>query len=167
MAAFEALYGRKCRSPSCWMEVGKTEITRPDIVLETTKKIKMIQEKLKIAQDRQKSYADANRKELDFQEGDWVFLKISPVKGVIRFGKREKLNPHYVGPFEILEKIGPVAYRFALTPELANVHDIFHVSMLRKYVADPTQVLEQTPIELEKNLQYEERPVRIMDTRVK
>ncbi|GFS42085.1 hypothetical protein Acr_00g0078030 [Actinidia rufa] len=130
MAPFEALYGRKCRSPSYWMEVGETEITGPDIVLETTEKIKMIQKKLKNAQDRQKSYADANRRELDFQKG-------------------------------------PVAYRLALTPKLANVHDIFHVSMHRKYVADPTHVLEQTPMELEKTLQYEERPVRIMDTRVK
>ena len=167
MAPFEALYGRKCRSPSCWTEVGETEITGPDIVLETTEKIKLIQDRLKVAQDRQKSYADANRRELDFQEGDWVFLKISPMKGVVRFGKKGKLNPRYVGPFEILEKIGPVAYRLALTPEFADVHDVFHVSMLRKYVADPTHVLDQPPIALEKNLQYEERPVRIMDTRVK
>ncbi|XP_057478233.1 uncharacterized protein LOC130765750 [Actinidia eriantha] len=89
------------------------------------------------------------------------------MKGVIRFGKKGKLNPRYIGPFEVLEKIGPVAYRLALTPELANVHDVFHVSMHRKYVADPTHVLEQPPMELEKNLQYEERPMRIMDTRVK
>ncbi|XP_057483982.1 uncharacterized protein LOC130770513 [Actinidia eriantha] len=114
-----------------------------------------------------KSIADANRRELDFQEGNWVFLKISPMKGVMRFGKKGKLNPRYVGPFEILEKIGPVAYRLALTLEFANIHDVFHVSMLRKYVADPTHVLEQSPIVLEKNLQYEERPVRIMDTRVR
>ena len=156
MAPFEALYGRKCRSPSCWTEVGEAEITGPDIVLETTEKIKMIQDRLKVAQDRQKSYADTNRRELEFQEGDWVFLKVSPMKGVVRFGKRGKLNPRYVGPFEILEKIGPVAYRLALTPEFSNVHDVFHVSMLRKYVADPTHVLEQPPIELERNLQYEE-----------
>ena len=83
-------------------------------------------------------------------------MKISPMKGVIRFGKREKLNPCNVGPFEILEKIGPVAYRLALTPEFTIVHDIFHISMLRKYVADPTHVLEKTPIELKKKLQYEE-----------
>ena len=167
MAPFEALYGRKCRSPSCWTEVGEEKITGPDIMLETTEKIKMIQDRLKVSQDRQKSYADANRRELEFQEGDWVFLKVSPMKGVVRFGKRGKLNPRYVGPFEILEKIGPVAYRLALTPEFANVHDIFHVSMLRKYIADPTHVLEQPPLALEKNLRYEERPVRIMDSRVK
>ena len=167
MAPFEALYGRKCRSPSCWTEVGETEITGPDIVLETTEKIKLIQDRLKVAQDRQKSYADANRREVDFQEGDWVFLKVSPMKGIMRFGKKGKLSPRYVGPFEILEKIGPVAYRLALTPDFANVHDVFHVSVLRKYIADPTHVLDQPPIELEGNLQYEEQPVRIMDSRVK
>ncbi|XP_057495682.1 uncharacterized protein LOC130780682 [Actinidia eriantha] len=89
------------------------------------------------------------------------------MKGIVSFGKKGKLNPRYVGPFEILEKIGPVAYRLALTSEFANIHDVFHVSMLRKYVADPTHVLQQPPIELEKNLQYEEQPVRIMDSRVK
>ncbi|XP_057482029.1 uncharacterized protein LOC130768958 [Actinidia eriantha] len=89
------------------------------------------------------------------------------MKGVVRFEKKGKLNPRYVGTFEILEKIGPVAYRLALTPEFANIHDVFHVSMLRKYVADTTHVLEQPPIALEKNLKYEERPMRIMDTRVK
>ena len=85
----------------------------------------------------------------------------------MRFGKKGKLNPRYVGPFKILEKIGPIAYWLALTPEFINIHNVFHVSMLRKYVADPTHVLEQPPIALEKNLQYEERPVRIMDIRVK
>jgi hypothetical protein len=167
MAPFEALYGRKCRSPTCWTEVGEVELTGPDIVQETPEIVKLIQERLKVAQDRQKSFADANRREMDFKEGDWVFLKVSPMKGVVRFGKRGKLNPRYVGPFEILEKIGPVAYRLALTPELANVHDVFHISMLRRYVADPTHVLERPPIQLEKNLRYEEQPIRIMDRREK
>ncbi|XP_057495665.1 uncharacterized protein LOC130780661 [Actinidia eriantha] len=139
MAPFETLYGRKYRSPSCWTEVGDAKLTGPDIVQETSKK----------------------------NQSDWAFLKVSPMKGVVRFRKRGKLNPRYVGSFKILEKIGPIAYRLALTAELANVHDVFHVSMLRRYVADPTHVLERPPIELEKNLQYEERPVRIMDTRIK
>ena len=89
------------------------------------------------------------------------------MKRVIRFGKREKLNPHYVGPFEVQEKIRPIAYRLVLTLEFANIHDVFYVSILRKYVVDPTHALEQTPIELEKNLQYEERLMQIMNTRVK
>ena len=130
---------------------------------ETTEKIKVIQERLKTAQDRQKSYADAHRRELEFEKGSRVFLKVSPMKGVVRFGKRGKLNPRYVGPFKILGRVGPVAYRLKLTPELANVHDVFHVFMLRKYIPDPSHILVQPPIEIEKNLSYEERPVRIME----
>ena len=107
---------------------------------------------MKIAQDRQKSYANANKKELDFQVSDRVFLKILLMTGVIRFRKKEKLNPRYVGPFEVLEKIRSVAYRLVLTPKFANVHDVFHVSILRKYIMNLTQVLEQPPIDLEKNL---------------
>jgi hypothetical protein len=167
MAPFEALYGRKCRSPSCWTEVGKAELTGPEIVQETTEKISLIQDRLKAAQDRQKSFADANRRELEFQEGDWVFLKVSPMKGIVRFGKRGKLNPRYIGPFEIIEKVGPVAYRLALTSELSNVHDVFHVSMLRRYISDPTHILERPPIQLKENMRYEEQPVRLLDTRVK
>ena len=109
---------------------------------ETSETIKVIQDKLKVAHDRQMSYADANRRELEFREDDWVFLKVSPMKGVVRFKKRGKFNPHYMSPFEILEKIGSITHRLTLTPELANVHNIFHVSMLKRYVADPTHVLE-------------------------
>ncbi|XP_058181284.1 uncharacterized protein LOC131299723 [Rhododendron vialii] len=130
-------------------------------------KIKLIRERLEAAQSRQKNYADAGKREVEFQEGEWVFLKISPMKGVLRFGKKGKLNPRYVGPFEILEKVGSVAYRLALTPELANIHDIFHVSMLKPYVSDPTHVLALPPIELKQDLTYEERPVRIMDRQEK
>ncbi|XP_057485826.1 uncharacterized protein LOC130772097 [Actinidia eriantha] len=101
------------------------------------------------------------------QEGDWVFLKVSPMKGIMRFGKKGKLSPRYVGPFEILEKIGPLAYRLALTPDFANMHDVFYVSVLRKYIADLTHMLDQPTIEIEGNLQYKEQPVRIMDSRVK
>ncbi|XP_057479143.1 uncharacterized protein LOC130766484 [Actinidia eriantha] len=89
------------------------------------------------------------------------------MESIMRFGKKRKLNPRYVGPFEILEKIGPVAYRLALTSDFANVHDVFYVSVLRKYIADPSHVLDKPPIELEGNLQYKEQPVRIMDSRVK
>ena len=88
-------------------------------------------------QSRQKSYADERRKDLEFDVGDMVFLKVAPMKGVLRFEKKGKLSPHFVGPFEILERIGPIAYRLALPPSLFAVHDVFHVSMLRRYVADP------------------------------
>ena len=101
----------------------------------------MIKDKLKTAGDRQKSYADHRRRDLEFLVGDRVFLKISPWKGVLRFGRRGKLSPRYIGPYEISERIGPVAYRVILPSKLARIHDVFHVSMLRRYIPDPSHVL--------------------------
>ncbi|KAL5578475.1 hypothetical protein UlMin_020174 [Ulmus minor] len=103
---------------------------------------------MKTAQSRQKSYADRRRRPLEFQVGDLVFLKVAPMKGVMRFGKKGKLSPRYIGPFEILERIGKVAYKLALPSELYTVHNVFHVSMLRKYISDPSHVLESEPIEI-------------------
>ncbi|KAL5560626.1 hypothetical protein UlMin_036837 [Ulmus minor] len=111
---------------------------------------------MKTAQSRQKSYADRRRRPLDFQVGDLVFLKVAPMKGVMRFGKKGKLSPRYIGPFEILERIGKVAYKLALPSELSTVHNVFHVSMLRKYISDPSHVLESEPIEIREDLTYEE-----------
>ncbi|KAJ9544751.1 hypothetical protein OSB04_024458 [Centaurea solstitialis] len=151
-APYEALYGRKCRSPLNWLEVRESRLIRPDIVQETTDKIKMVQEKLKAARDRQKSYADNRRKPLEFQVGDRVLLKVSPWKGIIRFGKKGKLSPRFVGPFEILERIGSVAYRLDLPPELSTIHDTFHMSNLKKCLSEETVVLPleeiQEPIEI-------------------
>ncbi|GJR31408.1 putative reverse transcriptase domain-containing protein [Tanacetum coccineum] len=127
-APFEALYGRKCRSPICWAEVGDAQLTGPEIVRETTEKIIQIKHRLQASRDRQKSYADKRRKPLEFQVGDKVMLKVSPWKGVIRFGKRGKLNPRYIGPFKILAKVGTVAYRLELPEKLSRVHNTFHVS---------------------------------------
>ena len=111
----------------------------------------------------QKSYADVRRKDLEFQVGDWVFLKLSPWKGVVRFGKRGKLSPRYIGSYEIIERVGSLAYRLALPSELSMIHNVFHVSMLRKYIADPSHVLEEQPISLQNDLSYEEEPVQILD----
>ncbi|XP_050939305.1 uncharacterized protein LOC127148919 [Cucumis melo] len=116
---------------------------------------------------RQKSYADVRRKDLEFEVGDMVFLKVAPMKGVLRFAKKGKLSPRFVGPFEILERIGPVAYRLALPPSLAAVHDVFHISMLRKYVADPTHVVDFEPLQFSENLSYEEQPVEVLAREVK
>ncbi|GJR17152.1 reverse transcriptase domain-containing protein [Tanacetum coccineum] len=137
-APFEALYGRKCRSPIMWAEVGEGQLIGPELVQETTEKISQIKDRLKAARDRQKSYADKRRKPLEFSVGDYVLLKVSPWKGVVRFGKKGKLAPRFVGPFEIIEKVGPVAYRLDLPEELNGVHDTFHVSNLKKCLADPT-----------------------------
>ncbi|KAL0556451.1 hypothetical protein IC582_004965 [Cucumis melo] len=119
------------------------------------------------AQSRQKSYADVRRKDLEFDVGDKVFLKVAPMKGVLRFERRGKLSPRIVGPFEILEQIGPVAYRLALPPSLSTVHDVFHVSMLRKYVSDPSHVVDYEPLEIDENLSYTEHPVEVLAKEVK
>ena len=118
MAPFEALYGRKCRTPVCWDEVGERRLVGPELVQITSKKVKIVRDNLKIARDRQKSYADNRRRDLQFEIGDRVFLKISPWKGVLRFGKRGKLSPRYIGPYEIVSKVGPVAYRLKLPPRV-------------------------------------------------
>ncbi|GJX22223.1 putative reverse transcriptase domain-containing protein [Tanacetum coccineum] len=125
-APFEALYNRKCRSPVCWAEVGEVQLTVPEIVQETTEKIIQIKQRMQAARDRQKSYTDLKRKSMEFKVGDKVMLKVSPWKGVVRFGKREKLNPRYVGPFKVLEQVGSVAYKLELPQELSRVHNTFH-----------------------------------------
>ncbi|GJV46193.1 putative reverse transcriptase domain-containing protein [Tanacetum coccineum] len=135
-ALFEALYGQKCCSPVCWAEVGEVQLTSPEIVQETTKKIIQIKQRIQAASDRQKSYADLKRKPIEFQVGDKVMLKVLPWKGIIRFGKRGKLNPRYVKPFKVLEKVGSISYKLKLPQELSRVHNTFHVSNLKKFYAD-------------------------------
>ncbi|XP_035830815.1 uncharacterized protein LOC118480199, partial [Helianthus annuus] len=166
-APFEALYGRKCRSPLCWAEVGDSQITGPDIVVDATEKIAQIRQRMAAARDRQKAYADKRRKPLEFEVGDRVLLKVSPWKGVVRFGKRGKLNPRYVGPFEILEKIGKVAYRLNLPPELGAVHNVFHVSNLKKCLSDETLIVPFKELTIDERLQFVEKPVEITDRDVK
>ena len=165
MAPYEALYGRKCRTPVCWDEVGKRKLVGPEIVQVTCDKIKVIRDRLKIEQDRQKSYANNRCRDLEFEVGDMVFLRISPWKGVLRFGKRGKLSPRYIGPYKIVERIGEVAYRLELSSDLDCIHDVFHVSMLCKYIPDPSLVLTEQPVEIQENLTYEEEPVQILDRR--
>ncbi|KAL0556085.1 hypothetical protein IC582_004592 [Cucumis melo] len=163
MAPYEALYGRPCRTPVCWNEVGERKLVGPELVQITTNNIKLIRENLRKAQDRQKSYADKRRRNLEFQVGDQVFLKLSPWRGVIRFGRKGKLSPRYIGPYQITERVGPAAYRLELPIELARIHDVFHVSMLRKYIPDPSHVLQDQPVELKEELSYVEEPVQILD----
>ncbi|KAL0559114.1 hypothetical protein IC582_003704 [Cucumis melo] len=167
MAPFEALYGKCCRSPVCWGEVGEQRLMGPELVQSTNEAIQKIRSRMHTAQSRQKSYADVRRKDLEFEIGDKVFLKVAPMKGVLRFERRGKLSPHFVGPFEILERIDPVAYRLALPPSLSTVHDVFHVSMLRKYVPDPSHVVDYEPLEIDENLSYVEQPVEVLAREVK
>ncbi|GJW17855.1 putative reverse transcriptase domain-containing protein [Tanacetum coccineum] len=145
-APFEALYGRKCRSPIMWAK---------------------IKDGLKAMRDRQKSYADKRRKLLEFSVGDYVLLKVSPWKGVVRFGKKGKLAPRFVGPFEIIEKVGHVAYRLDLLEELNGVNDTFHVSNLKKFLADPTLQVPLDEIRVDAKLNFVEEPVEILEREFK
>ncbi|GJX42419.1 putative reverse transcriptase domain-containing protein [Tanacetum coccineum] len=166
-APFEALYGRKCRSPVCWAEVREVQLTGPEIVQETTEKIIQIKQRIQAAQYRQKSYADLKRKPMEFQVGDRVMLKVLPWKGVVRFGKRGKLNPRYVGPFKVLEKVGAVAYKLELPQELSRVHNTFHVSNLKKCYADEPLAVPLDGLHIDDKLHFVEEPVEIMDREVK
>ena len=167
MAPYEALYGLKYRSPSCWMEVGDRELEGPELIRETSDKVLIIQERMRTAFSRQKSYADPRRRDVQFGVGDHVFLQISPMKGVMRFGKKGKLTPRYIGPFEILDRVGNVSYRLALPPNFGHVHPVFHISMLRKYVPHPSHILQTQEIEVDKDLSYEEVPVAIVDRQIR
>jgi hypothetical protein len=167
MAPFEALYGRKCRSPVCWNELGEAQITGPELIQETTEQIKRIRENLATARSRQKSYADKRRKPLEFQVNDLVLLKVSPWKGIVRFGKKGKLAPRYVGPFKILERVGKVAYRLELPQELSNVHPTFHVSNLKKCLADQDLSIPLDEVRIDEKMHFVERPVEIVNREVK
>ena len=116
MPPYEALYGRKCRSPLCWTEVGEKYVEGPDLIRETVEKVPLIQRRLRTAYSRQQSYANPKRRDIQFEEGDHVFLKILPMKGIQRFGKKKKLAPRYIGPFQIMDRMGKVSYRLALLP---------------------------------------------------
>nr|GEV40973.1 putative reverse transcriptase domain-containing protein [Tanacetum cinerariifolium] len=153
-APFEALYGRKCRSSIMWADVGEGQLIGSELVQETSEKISQIKDRLKAARDRQKSYVDKRRKPLEFSVGDYVLLKVSPLKGVVRFGKKEKLSLRFVGPFDIVEKVDLVAYRLDLLEELNGVHDTFHVSNLKKCLADPTLQVPLDEIRVDAKLSF-------------
>ena len=161
MALFEALHGRRCKTPIFWEEVGKKQLLGPEWVQTTNAAVQKIKQRILSEQSRQKSYADSCRKDLEFAVGDHVFLKVFPMRGVLRFGKKGKMSPRFVGPFEVLERIGPVAYRLSLPPTLVGVHNVFHVSMLRKYTSDPTHIIDHETLPIRKDLSYEEKPIGI------
>lgn len=146
MAPYETLYVQKCRSPLGWFEVGELGLVGPDLVQQAVEKVKLIRERLRTAQSRQKSYSDTRRRDLEFDIDDWVFLKVSPMKGIMRFGKKGKLSPRYIGPYRIVRRIGRVAYQLELPPELEAVHPVFHVSMLQKRIGDPVHIVPTTDV---------------------
>ena len=142
MAPYEALYGRRYRTPMCWTVLNEHKIIGPNLVKDIEEKVQIIQQRLKASCDRQRSYANLKRKDIEFEVGDKVFLKVSPWKKILRFGRKGKLRPRFIGPYEILEKVGLVAYRLALPLELAKLHDVFHVSMLQRYRSDTSHIYQ-------------------------
>ncbi|KAL2237891.1 UNVERIFIED_CONTAM: Transposon Tf2-11 polyprotein [Sesamum indicum] len=167
MAPYEALYGRRCRSPICWDIEGLRQLEGPELVQETVKKVQVVKKCLKAEQDRQKSYVDQHRREMEYEVGDKVFLKISPWRGILRFGKHGKLSPRYIGPYEIIERIRQLAYRLALPTELSQIHDVFHLLMLRRYRSDPNHIIREPEIEISEELTYVEEPAEILDRNVR
>ncbi|GKC86291.1 hypothetical protein Tco_1142008, partial [Tanacetum coccineum] len=150
-APFELLYGRKCRAPICWDEVGERLVEGPELIEITNEKVVV------------ESYADKHRRDLEFQTGDRVFLKVSPFRGVKRFGIKGKLSPRFIGPFEILECIREVSYRLALPPQLLHVHDVFHVSLLRGYHYHPLHVASYPFDQIQPDMSLSEEPESILD----
>ncbi|XP_073119653.1 uncharacterized protein [Henckelia pumila] len=163
MTPYEALYGRPCRSPVLWTEIGERSELGPEIFQQTAVVVAKIRDRMRTTQSKQKSYADHRRRDLEFSVGDHVFIRVAPMKGVMRFGKKWKLAPRFIGPFEILDRVGALAYRVALPPNLDGVHNVFHVSMLRKYVLNPSHVLSMEPLQLSPHMTYEEMPIQILD----
>jgi hypothetical protein len=138
MSPFEALYGRKCQTPLMWSNVGERILEGPDFVKEAEEKVALIRKRLLEAQSRQKSYADNRQRKLRFEEGDFVYLKVSPMRGVKRFQMKGKLAPRFIGPYPVISRVGLTAYRLELPESMSDIHNVFHVSQLRKCL----QVLE-------------------------
>jgi hypothetical protein len=172
MAPFEALYGRKCRTPLNWSETGESQIFGPGIIKEAEEQVKLIRNRLKAAQSRQKSYADSKRRPITFDVGDFVYLRVTPLKGMQRFHVKGKLAPRYIDPFKILERRGEMSYKLDLPSELSEFHDVFHVSQLRKCLQVPDKPetfkeIDHNSIDLNHDLTYRERPIRILEEDVR
>ena len=167
MAPYEALHGRRCKTPMCWIELHEHKIISPDLVKDIEEKVWIIQQRLKVASDRQRSYADLKIRDIAYEVGDKVFLKLSPWRKILRFGKKGKLSPRFIGSYEVLERIGPMAYRLALPPKLTKLHNVFHVSMLRRYRSDESHILLVQDVQVQADLSYDEEPKAILAREVK
>ena len=152
----------RCRTPVCWTELNEHKVIGPDIVKDTKEKVQVIRQRLKAISDRKKSYADLNRRDIEYEVGDKVFLKVSPWRKILRFGKKGKLSPRFIRPYEILERIGHVAYHLALPPDLTKLYNVFHVSMLRRYRSNGSHILPVQAIQVQENFSYDEESRTIM-----
>jgi hypothetical protein len=164
MSPFEALYGRKCRTPLMWLEVGERTLLKPSLIKEAEDRVADIREKLKEAQSCQKSYSDKRRRELSFVVGDFVYLKVFLIQRTRRFQVRGKLAPRYIGPYQVLQRIGAVAYRIRLPEEMSDIHNVFHVFQLKKCLRVPEEQIAPDTIDLQDDLRYQEVPIKILDT---
>jgi hypothetical protein len=163
MAPFEMLYGQRCRTPLFWNETRERKIFGPNVLEEAEKQVRMVTKNLRVTQSRQKSYTDHRRRELSFEVGDFVYLKVSPMRGLHHFKVRAKLAPIFIGPFKILEKSGEVAYLLELPPQLSDVHDVFHVSQLKKRLQVLEEQIPMEDLDAKEDLSYQECPVRILE----
>ena len=163
MAPFEVLYGRKCRTPLNWSETGERSLVGPDIIQQAEEQVRIVREHLTSAQSRQKSNYDRKHQVMVYQPGEQAYLRVTPMKGTHRFGIKGKLAPRYIGPFRILARRGEVAYQLELPPNLSQVHDVFHVSQLRRCFKDPIRAVDHEVLELQEDLSYQEYPIRILD----
>jgi hypothetical protein len=164
MSPFEALYGRKCRTPLYWDQTGERQFFGPELIQEVEEQVRIIRENLRVAQTRQKSYADNRRRPLEFEEGDYVYLKVSPLRGMRRFKVKGKLSPRYIGPFLIVRRVGEMAYQLELPATLSDVHNVFHVSQLKKCLCVPEEQLPMEELSVQGDLTYTEYPIKILDT---
>jgi len=167
MTPFKALYGRECRTPLHWFQDGDSVLIGPELIQQTNEKVKKIQERLKTSLSRQNSYANQRRRPLELSVSDHVFLRVTTFTGVGRAIRSKKLTLKFIGPCQILKRIGPIAYELALPPPLANIHNIFHISQLRKYVPNPSHILELDSVLVKENLSFEVRPIKILDSHMK
>jgi hypothetical protein len=145
-------------------ETGEWKVFGLDILQEAERQVYMVRENIRVAQSRQKSYANHRRRELSFEVGDFVYLRVSPMRDLRRFKVRGKLTPRFIGPFKILEKRGKVAYQLELLPQLCDVHDVFHVSQLNKCLRVPEEQIHMEDLDAKGDLSYQEYPIRILET---
>ncbi|XP_012480889.1 uncharacterized protein LOC105795778 [Gossypium raimondii] len=163
MAPYEALYGPKCCTLLCWIELGERGVLGLELVSEIEDNVRLIRDHLKVASSRQKSYLDPKKRDIEYSMGDQVFFKVSPSKIVLRFGCKGKLSPRFIETYRILKCVRLIAYQLKIPPELDCIHDVFHISMLRQYRSNPSHIVSIEEIEVRPNLTFEDDPVQILD----
>jgi hypothetical protein len=164
MSPFEALYGKKCMTLLCWDQTRERQFYGPELIQEAEEQVRIIRNNLRVAKTRQNSYADNRRRQLEFEEGDHVYLKVSPLRRMRRFKVKGKLSPRFIGPFRIFRRVGEMTYQLELPDHLSDVHDVFHVSQLKKCLCVPEEQIPMEELSVQGDLTYTEYPIKILDT---